>query len=429
MRHEPSQQTYSIFRQIIAAFSHPGNMARLTALSEFNRLKSLGKKAVRHIEAPYKGQKILMMALFQKGTLRKDVRFILRAAREKGYYVIAVNSLKLRDPSEMADVCDLYTERYNFGRDFGSFQWGFKHLFDQNLAKTCPRLLMINDSVFFNSARVPAFLDDMMSSPIEALGATENYEINHHLGSFCIAMSGNILRHAKFQKYWRNYWLSDVRPTVIKRGEMGLSKVLKKCVTSSDQFQALYDSARYSTLLEGLSQDQLEDIVSLMRRCQLTRSRFSLVKTLETIEEDLSLNFLEDVQLQIGSDAISEVTGSRVAVSNIEELISAVNSRLVGQNRIDPKRLLTLVKSELVDNFRQHSQIHQNSAVLLHMGLPIVKLDCLYRGMLNTLDVNKVLSFLPHDEKEELRRLLYARPFGGDVLFGWKRSAFMRGLI
>ena len=330
----------------------------------------------------------------------------------------------------MADVCDLYVERFNFGRDFGSFKWGFNHLFDQKWAKTCPRLMMINDSVFFSAERVPAFLEDMMSSPIEALGATENYEINHHLGSFCIAIGGNVLRHAKFQKYWRSFRLSDVRPVVIKRGEMGLSKVLKKCVSSSDQFQALYDSIRYAALLETLSEEQLEYIVSLMRRCHLTPARrFSLIETLEVIEEDLSLNFLNDVQLHIGSNGVSEATSSRVAVSSIKELFAAVNARLVGQNRIDPKTLVALVKSGLVDNFRQHSQIHQNSAVLVHMGLPIVKLDCLYRGMLNTLDVNKLLSFLSENEKEELQRLLYSRPFGGDVLVGWRRSAFLRGLI
>ncbi len=405
-------------------------MARLTALSELNRIKSLGKKPVVHKNEPYAGQKILLIALYQKGALRGDTAYVMKAARAKGCYVLAVNNLALKDKSSIDDCCDMYVERFNFGRDFGSFKYGFCHIFSEKWDKACPRLLMINDSVFFSSERVDAFLDDMMNSQVEALGATENYEINHHLGSFCIALSGSILQNPKFKKYWQRYRLSDVRPVVIKRGEMGLSKTLKRCVSSAEQFQALYDSIRYAALLENLPQSQLEDIVALMRRCKLTPARrFSLIKTLEAVEEDLSMDFLDNVQLQIGSEGVAGAAHSRMPVATIEELIDSVNTRLLGQNRMDKDVLIDLVKSGLVDNFRQHSQIHQNSAVLVHMGLPIIKLDCVYRGILNTLDVNILLRLLRPKEGEELQRLLYSRPFGGDVLVGWKRSAFLRGLI
>ncbi len=423
-------KAFSFLQQVRAACSYPGNMMRLTALSELNRLKSLSKTPTIHKNERYLGQKILLIALFQKGTLRSDIQDLLAAARAQGYYVLAVNNLKLKDPASMDAFCDTYVERYNFGRDFGSFQWGFQYIFDQDWSETCPRLLMVNDSVFFSAERVPTFLNDMMNSPIEALGATENYEINHHLGSFCIALANNVLRHKTFQTYWRKYRLSDVRPAVIKRGEMGLSKTLKRCVSSADQFQALYDSIRYATMLEDLNQEQLQKIIALLRRCQLTPARrFSLIKAMEEIEEELSLNFLGDVQIQIGTDALSGAAASRISIATLDELVNAVNSRLLEQDRIDPATLLDIVKSSLVDNFRQHSQIHQNSALLLHLGLPIVKLDCVYRGILNTLDVNTLLRLLPPDEGQDLKRLLYSRPFGGDVLVGWKRGAFLRGLI
>jgi hypothetical protein len=63
------------------------------------------------------------------------------------------------------------------------------------------------------------------------------------------------------------------------------------------------------------------------------------------------------------------------------------------------------------------------------MGLPIIKLDGLYRGIFNVMDVNLITQQLDETEADELEDLLYARPYGGDVLVGWKRSAFMRGLI
>lgn len=430
MRQETPTKTFSPIQHVLAACSYPGNMTRLTILSELNRLKSLGKKPAIHKDTPYDGQKILLMALYQKGQLRLDIRHVLEAAKAQGLYVICVNNLRLHDPASMDALCHMYVERYNYGRDFGSFKWGFTHVFRSGIADTCPRLMMINDSVFFSRERVPDFLDQLMSSEIEALGATENYEINHHLGSFCIALGGNVLRHPKFQKYWRTYRLSDVRPVVIKRGEMGLSKTLRRCISSEDQFQALYDSARYAAYLEGLDREQLEEIIGLMRRCQLTPAkRFSLVDTLKTLEKELSIGVIDNSDIQIGVSDMPEVSRSRIALGTLQELSDALNARLMGQGRIDPEKLRAMVVSGLVDNFRQHSQIHQNAAVLLHMGLPIVKLDCVYRGILNMLDVKILLSKLQTDEGEQLKRILYTRPFGGDVLMGWRRGAFLRGLI
>jgi hypothetical protein len=45
------------------------------------------------------------------------------------------------------------------------------------------------------------------------------------------------------------------------------------------------------------------------------------------------------------------------------------------------------------------------------------------------MDVNLIIDQLDDAEAEELKNILYSRPFGGDVLIGWKRSAFLRGLI
>jgi len=75
------------------------------------------------------------------------------------------------------------------------------------------------------------------------------------------------------------------------------------------------------------------------------------------------------------------------------------------------------------------SQIHQNAAVLLEIGLPIIKLDGLYRGMFNNYDVLRLQKKLNETEARELSALLLDRPYGGQMLYGWKRAAFLRGLI
>jgi len=63
------------------------------------------------------------------------------------------------------------------------------------------------------------------------------------------------------------------------------------------------------------------------------------------------------------------------------------------------------------------------------MGLPIVKLDGLYRGMFGIGDVNRILERLGGDDATGFRALIFRRPFGGDTLVGWQRFAFFRGFI
>ncbi len=393
-------------------------------------MKSWGKPVSIHFEEPYGGQRILFVALFQKGALRADVKEVMASAKQKGIYVLAVNSLALDMPEDLRAICDCYVERYNFGRDFGSFKWGFCHMIKEGHLRDCPRLLMINDSVFFSRKRISSFLDEVFSTDGEVIGATENYEINHHLGSFCIAISGNVLRHKRFQSYWKNYWLTDVRPVVIQRGEMGLSKVLRRCVSSSEEFRALYDSNRYREFLRQTNAPQLEHIIGMARSCDHTPAkRFSLVEELMDFEETYSLSLVGENNVQFDASSINDLVQNRFIVSKYSDLSEVLNTRLIGDKTFDPAFLREYIIARMVDNFRQHSQIHQNSCILLFMGLPIIKLDCVFRGILNMLDVDKILDLLEPDEAEELQRILYGRPFGGDVLFGWKRNAFMRGLI
>lgn len=422
--------SFSIFQHIQAALSYPGNLLRLSVLSGYSRMKSWGKHPTVHFETPYYNQKILLIALFQKGELRSDVRALMTAARSKGIYVVAVNSLTLKNPDALREFCDCYVERYNFGRDFGSFKWGFCHLIKQGHLEKCPRLLMVNDSVFYSRQRIPTFLDEMLGSETEVLGATENYEISHHLGSFCIAMGGTVLRHRKFQRYWKNYLMTDVRPVVIVRGEMGLSKVLKRCVTSQDQFKALYDSNRFREFIRQLDSGQLENVIGMTRECDLTPAkRFSLVEQLNELAEAHSVSLTGENTVQFEASSITDVVQNRFMVSKYSDLIEVLNTRLIGDKDFDQSFLREHVIARMVDNFRQHSQIHQNACILLFMGLPIIKLDIVFRGMLNMMDVDKILDLLEPKEAADLQRIIYARPFGGDVLFGWKRSAFMRGLI
>ena len=185
--------------------------ALLVVKGEIRRIR-LGRKMPETVlfETEYAGQPILLLALYERGNLRQDIMGLLAAAKDAGLYVLAVNTLKVSDPDGFRDKVDCYIERVNYGRDFGSYKTGFLHLFAKGWQKSCPRLLMVNDSVFYTQERAPKFLDDMFSSPVQVLGATENYEIEYHLGSFCIAMANKVLNAPAFATFWRQYRLTMI---------------------------------------------------------------------------------------------------------------------------------------------------------------------------------------------------------------------------
>lgn len=85
--------------------------------------------------------------------------------------------------------------------------------------------------------------------------------------------------------------------------------------------------------------------------------------------------------------------------------------------------------SHFMECFAKGSQIHQSNIFLHKIGLPIIKLDGLYRGAFNSNDVEKLASDLDGMQREHFLRTMYSRPYGGNVLVGWKLAAFMRGLI
>ena len=127
----------------VALFSYYG------FLSYRDSKKTVKFENVLH-KKEFAGGKVMLLALYEKTVLRNDTLELLKEAHEQGIFVIAVNTLKLNAENFVPDLIDVYIERDNFGRDFGSYQAGMKYFFATKIAEKCERLLIINDSVFFS---------------------------------------------------------------------------------------------------------------------------------------------------------------------------------------------------------------------------------------------------------------------------------------
>lgn len=374
------------------------------------RIQSFFKSDHLIIDKEYAGQKILLIALYQKGTLRNDLKNLLMTAKRLGFYTIGVNTLRLQDPS--AEYFDCYIERFNFGRDFGSYKTGFSYIFQKKYNLQCARLLMCNDSVFYERTRTEKFLQDLMNATTEVLGATENYHGHYHLGSFCIAISGRILRHDKFIHFWKSYKNSEMRPCVIKNGEMQLSVCLKSLVIGPENLSALYDVARVTHLIS--TDDQvIKAAFSLARRSdRIPWGR--LVFNKEPCKE-MALNYL----------GMSE----QEAFQSVEKTEKFFQETKSSGNEHLPLGIKQFLCAKILSVFREESQIHQNNAFLLYLGMPLIKLDGFFRGVFSEEDILIIAKLMQEDETVEIQKLLFSKSYGKDALQGINYILYSQGFL
>ena len=110
-----------ILTQIKNTLMYPFALTIVTGQSEIRRFGAIGKHPKVQFQNQYDGRPIMLFALYQKGSVRPDCIRLLQAAQKAGLYVVAVNTLKMKDPDSLNGLVDCYIEKFNFGRDFSSY--------------------------------------------------------------------------------------------------------------------------------------------------------------------------------------------------------------------------------------------------------------------------------------------------------------------
>ncbi|MCZ4060746.1 hypothetical protein O3W44_19075 [Pantoea sp. LMR881] len=387
----------------------------------------------------------MLLALYEKSTLRNDTKELLKVAKEQNIFVIAVNTLKLKAEEYPDSLVDVYIERENFGRDFGSYQAGMKYIYENKIDTSCERLLIINDSVFFSLKNLSAFIYELFNSKTEVLGATENSQHSHHLGSFCISVNGDIVRNERFKNYWYGYKLSNVRPLVIKRGEFALSKLLKSLASSEQNFKSIFNISFMEDKLkndanffnhffyyrrEGERAWYNQSITSLFKNDEVLRSYYSRFVQNENFKKyEFKLNFLEKNKALLPSSNLSYDLEEK-ELKNVDylEVIKFFEVENIEKNpdlHILKQRLIYLY----LDEFTLGSQIHINCLALHHVGLPIIKLDLIFRCVCNLNDIIKLRDQLDESQRDDFMTLMTSRLCGDRFLVGLDRLAYQHGIL
>lgn len=428
-----SRARKNFIRKIIAEISTPSVYTVIRYLDYQQRFKSyFHKNKVYEFKDYQQGQMVALIAIWEYDYIRRDIKNLIDELNARNFYVCVINTGKI-DSELFEHLASIYIQRFNYGRDFGSYKEGFLYLSKKGILSLSPKLLMVNDSVFFLRQSISQALDSFVQSEKKVLGATENFDIWHHLGSFFIMFDKKILQSRKFLHFWKRFKKSDIRTKNIRYGEIKLTDVVKKIVPE-EQTAAYWSLSALSEKID--TETALSSAISLSNRGHLTgwkKLSWQMVTKMFLQERLVAINdFQTSPNLKFTSengkrseyDSLRAIHDYDSSIKLIEEFSNQeLNSDIFSDLFLKSKGLF-------ITTAASGSQIHQNGNLLVTLGCPLVKLDLIYRGAYSYEDSELLFTLITDiDDRNLVREIIYRRAFGIEALRGWKRSAFGKGLI
>lgn len=224
--------------------------------------------------------------------------------------VVSNEKLSAEQLATLKPLCAEVLIRGNKGLDFGAYKDAILHLMKDN--DSISRLLILNDSVYVFRRGLDELIDALLTEGAQMVAAQENWEKHYHFQSFCLALSGELLRDPKVQKFWRQYRPISIRRWCIDQGEVKLSLAIRKAASSfkvvysiNDLLDVLSDNADWATLLqykefvprELRKSYPKDDVLSMLR----TPDPAERVIVLRRLKERLSELFMRRAQSHTGA--------------------------------------------------------------------------------------------------------------------------------
>lgn len=320
--------------------------------------------------------------LFVKHRLPASTRRALEALRALDVSLVIVSNgpIPAEDLPLLEGLAHTIIIRRNIGRDFGGYRAGVLHVLD-----TCApdRLLVINDSVFFAEKGLAAFFTALCSGG-DYVGAAENHEFGYHVGSYALGFGPRVFRHPEFRAFWQNFKLSELRPKVIKTGEIGLNRLVIGRIGAKPE--VVFSPRRLGLALNRLSLVELIDTAARMPGSFPERDA---LKTLRSTAE----SWFESAE-----DDGETVNGTR-PVDAAAALAGASSDAVLG---LVAKGYRGKLERGLMDFVFRGSQIHWGALPFVqHLDCPLIKADLVLRGIYGVGELSGFSDLMPEAEYEE----------------------------
>lgn len=215
------------------------------------------KKIVHEGIKPIVGEMAIYLVYTPNGLQKSHHDMIVQLDIENITPIVVSNlPLSTRDLNLLLEKSALVIERPNVGYDFGGYRDAILHLAPD--LSELDRLYVLNDSVWMIGGS-QSWFEQVRLSDCDFVGATTHYGINRvdprefrnlqwefttkhrnfHYASYALAINKNILCDKRFINFWSTLLISNNKKRTVKRGEIGLSKWVKKngfshCATCKD---------------------------------------------------------------------------------------------------------------------------------------------------------------------------------------------------
>ncbi|WP_371345156.1 lipopolysaccharide biosynthesis protein [Ancylobacter sp. IITR112] len=360
---------------------------------------------------PAVGNNYAIVVSYSGFGVASDLIDLLKALRRRGVNAVVIcNGLPKLNVLEMLrrDAHRVMVRR-NVGRDFGAFRAATLRLAAEGRAVS--RMLYFNDSVIYIAgAELDAMVHRMIEDTYPVIGAFENHEFEHHIGSYVFSVSGEVFYDSKLLSFWKRYRPYDIRPHAIHQGEIALSRQLKK---RGYAIGVIYSVDRLGEHLRTFDAAQLLGLLKYMTPAW--RSAF-LAQTREgTLGVGRQLVSAFEVERHTsrpsGDTPQSSSQGAVPTLSSLTRPPDTPRGRQQTTFAAAHREVLrwSIIQAMLAE-VSAHSQIHVGFGLFrLLLGAPVVKKDLLQRGLWSEQDCLQILDDVPPEARRRIIRQLINR--------------------
>ncbi|HEV2515461.1 MAG TPA: lipopolysaccharide biosynthesis protein [Devosia sp.] len=210
---------------------------------------------VDEIVSPARGDTYAIVVKYARFGLDDGVAELVAALVRQGVNVIVVCNGQPRPDhlDRLRAGAHRLLVRRNIGRDFGAYRAATLLLEREGLVPD--RLLYFNDSVIYlDGPELDRLITALRVTPAGMLGAFENHETRHHLGSFTFGQSAEVVADPAVRRFWRRYRAYSLRPHAILRGEIRLTTLVK---SRGHRLDVVYSAQRLASELQRLPANEL----------------------------------------------------------------------------------------------------------------------------------------------------------------------------
>ena len=150
-------------------------------------------------------RKVCLLAGYDKYNIIQDyvVFLVQELSKISDVYYFADSNMSEKELSKIRDYTKYAESLQHGGKYFGSWQYLMHYIGWQTLEKY-DEMIICNDSIYGPMTNIEDIFDYMELRNYDFWGLTENYHSTYHLDSYFMVFNQNIIKHCKFQEFWKS---------------------------------------------------------------------------------------------------------------------------------------------------------------------------------------------------------------------------------